>query len=154
MKEQSQRYHPLVLPLIKRAVEPGSEVQLYLMEEALELWSAILAQTPVPASPELLELAECAFPFLEYGSDGLRNALSIVESYILLSPEYMLGDTVRWRVLSHMANILGTVSKRELAGQVTSIVEDMIRAAESLGEFTLKIGFMRYYVISLDIKKL
>lgn len=37
VKEESVRYHPLVLPLIKRAVEPGTEVQLYLMEEALEL---------------------------------------------------------------------------------------------------------------------
>lgn len=132
MKEQSQRYHSMVLPLIQRAVEPGSEMQIYLLEEALDLWSTILGQTPSPASPEILALAEAAFPLLEIGSDNLRVVLNIVESYILLAPEAMLGDAVRLRIISYMASILG-VSKRDLAGQVTSIVENMILAAQSLG---------------------
>lgn len=73
----------------------------------------------MPASPDLLSLIECVFPFLEYGSDGLRNALNIVESYVLLAPESMLGDPIRPALLSRMATILGNVSKRELAGQVS-----------------------------------
>jgi len=132
MREEAQRYHAMVLPLIQRAVEPGSEMQVYLLEEALDLWSTILAQTPSPASPEVLALAECAFPLLEIGSDNLRIVLGIVESYILLAPEAMLGDAVRLRILSYMTNLLG-VTKRELAGLVTVIVENMIRAAESFG---------------------
>jgi hypothetical protein len=44
----------------------------------------------------------------------------------------MLGDAARLRLLSHMTNLLG-VKKRELAGLVTTIVENMIRAAEGLG---------------------
>ncbi|CZR55420.1 related to nuclear transport factor [Phialocephala subalpina] len=132
MKEQSQRYQPMILPLIQRAVEVGSEMQVYLMEEALDLWVTILAQTPAPATPEILSLAESAFPLLEIGSDNLRSVLNIVESYILLAPEAMLGDAVRLRTISYMTNLLG-VTKRELAGLVTSIVENMIRAAESLG---------------------
>lgn len=132
MKDQSQRYHSMVLPLIKRAVEPGSEMQVYLMEEALELWTNILTQTPAPAPQELLDLAECAFPLLEIGSDNLGPVLNIVESYILIAPQAMLGDAVRLRILSYMRNILG-VSKRELAGLVTTVVENMIRAAEALG---------------------
>jgi hypothetical protein len=132
MKAQAQRYHSLILPLIQRAVEPGSEMQVYLMEEALDLWSTILAQTPTPASPDVLALAESAFPLLEIGSDNLRIVLNIIESYILLAPETMLGDIVRLRILSYMTNLLG-VKKRELAGLVTTIVENMIRAAQTLG---------------------
>ena len=132
MKDQAQRYHSLILPLIQRAVEPGSEMQVYLMEEALDLWSTILTQKPTPASPDVLALAESAFPLLEIGSDNLRIILNILESYILLAPEAMLGDTVRLRILSYMTNLLG-VKKRELAGLVTTIVESMIRAAEALG---------------------
>lgn len=132
MKDQAQRYHSLILPLIQRAVEPGSEMQVYLMEEALDLWSTILAQTPTPATPDVLALAESAFPLLEIGSDNLRIVLNIVESYILLAPEAMLRDAVRLRILSYMTNLLG-VKKRELAGLVTTIVENMIRAAEALG---------------------
>jgi hypothetical protein len=132
MKEEAQRYYPLMLPLVQRAVEPGSEMQVYLLEEALDLWSVILAQTPAPASPEVLALVDHAFPLLEIGSDNLTMVLNIVESYALLSPEAMLGDNVRLRVLSYMTSLLG-VTKRELAGLVTRIVENMIRAAESLG---------------------
>lgn len=132
MKEQAQRYHAMILPLIQRAVEPGSEMQVYLMEEALDLWLTILTQTPSPASPEVLALAECAFPLLEIGSDNLRNVLNIVDSYILLAPETMLDNAVRPRLFAYMTNLLG-VTKRELAGLVTAIVEDMIRAAETLG---------------------
>lgn len=132
MKEQAQRYHSMILPLIQRAVEPGSEMQIYLMDEALDLWSTILAQTPAPAPSEVVSLAEYAFSLLEIGSDTLRTVLNIAESYILLAPEAMLSDGVRLRILSHMANLLG-VKKREMAGQVTSIVENLIRAAEGLG---------------------
>ncbi|KAG9243299.1 armadillo-type protein [Calycina marina] len=132
LKEDSQRYHRLVLPLIQRAVEPGSEMQVYLLEEALELWLEILQQSPTPATPELLRMAECVFPLLEIGSDTLRLVLSITDSYVLLAPELMLSDTIRLRTLSYMANLLG-VSRRMLAGQVTMIVERLIRYAGALG---------------------
>ncbi|KAK2625530.1 hypothetical protein QTJ16_004842 [Diplocarpon rosae] len=132
MKEEAQRYHAMILPLIQRAVEPGSEMQIYLMEEALDLWVVILAQTPSPASPEVLALADSAFPLLEIGSENLRSILNIIDAYIILAPEAMLGDQARLQILSHMTNLLG-VTKRELAGLVTTIVENMIRAAEKLG---------------------
>lgn len=132
MKDQSQRYNDMVLPLIKRAVEPGSEMQVYLMEEALDLWSNILAQSPAPAPPGLLDLAECVFPLLEIGSENLRTVFNILNSYVLLAPEALLGDAVRLRILSSMDSIL-RVSKRETVGLVTTVVEDMIRAAEVLG---------------------
>lgn len=132
LKEQAQRYHAMILPLIQRAVEPGSEMQIYLMEEALDLWVVVLAQTPAPATPEVLSLVDSAFPLLEIGSDNLRSVLNIIDAYILLAPEAMLGDQARTLVLSHMTNLLG-VTKRDLAGLVTTIVENMIRAAEKLG---------------------
>ncbi|PVH87132.1 ARM repeat-containing protein [Cadophora sp. DSE1049] len=132
MKEAAQRYHSMILPLIQRAVEPGSEMQVYLMEEALDLWVVILAQTPSPATPDVLALADSAFPLLEIGSDSLRSVLNIIDAYIILAPEAMLSDQARLRIIAHMTNLLG-VTKRELAGLVTTIVENMIRAAEELG---------------------
>ncbi|KAM3067576.1 hypothetical protein ACMFMG_000109 [Clarireedia jacksonii] len=132
MKKEAQRYHALILPLIHRAVEPGSEMQVYLLEEALDLWSQILAQTPSPASPEILALIDYTFPLLEIGSENLRVVLDIINAYLLLAPEAMLGDAVRLRTLSYMTTLLG-VTKRELSGLVTRIVEDLIRAAEKLG---------------------
>jgi hypothetical protein len=132
MKDQSQRYHPLILPLIRMAVEPGSDVAVYLMEEALDLWTAILVQASQPASSDIISLSEAALPLLEYASDHLREVLSITESYIFLAPEAMLADGARLRILSYMTSLLG-VSKREMAGLVTSITENMLIVAEKLG---------------------
>jgi hypothetical protein len=132
MRGPSARYHPLILPLIQRAVEQGSDMQVYLLEEALDLWSTILQQTPTGDSAAVLPLVDSVFPLLEIGSENLRMVLVILESYVILAPEAMLSDTVRLRILSYMANLLG-VTKRDLAGLVTSIVENMIRGAEILG---------------------
>lgn len=132
VKQNALRYNSLVLPLVHRAVEPGSDMQVYLLDEALELWLAILEQTPVPASPEMMALFECIFPLLEFGSENLAMVLNITKQYILLCPELVLGDTVRLRLMSHMTSLLGT-TKRELSGLVVSIVERMIRTAENLG---------------------
>jgi len=132
MKDQSQRYNSLILPLIQQAVVPNTDINVYLMEESLDLWSAILMHTSAPAPPDVVSLAESVFPLLDFGSESLRAILTIVESYTLLAPEAMLGDTMRLRTLSYMATLLGT-TKRELAGLVTTIAERMIRTAESLG---------------------
>jgi hypothetical protein len=132
MKEQSQRYNSLIVPLIQQAVVPDTEMYMFLLEESLELWSAILCQAPVPAPPEVIQLAESIFPLLDLGSENLRMTLLIVESYILLAPEAMLGDSMRSRTLRYMTALLG-VNKRDLAGHVTSITERMIQAAEKLG---------------------
>ena len=135
MKAEAVRYHGLILPLIERAVEPGSEMQVYLMEEALDLWAAILAQSPAPASQEVIGLLDSAFPLLEISSENLQTVLHIVESYVYLAPEAVLGDGVRFRLLSYMSTLLDadSVAKKTLTGLITTIVENLIRGAQSLG---------------------
>jgi hypothetical protein len=132
MKEESRRYYPLILPLIQQAIVPNTDIHAYLLEESLELWSGILSQAVAPAPAEVIQLADSCFPILELG-DVLRTALEILESYVLLAPEAMLADGMRLRVLSYMTTLIDSNSKRELAGLVTTIVERMVRAAETLG---------------------
>lgn len=107
-------------------------MQVYLLEEALDLWSNIIQQTSNDNKAAVLPLVDSIFPLLEFGSDNLRMVLVILESYIMLAPDVILSDTYRLRTLSYLTSLLG-VSKRELAGLVTSIVELIFRAAESLG---------------------
>ncbi|OBT43293.1 hypothetical protein VE00_06872 [Pseudogymnoascus sp. WSF 3629] len=131
-KMHSVRYHPLIVPLIQRAVEHGSEMAVYLLEEALDLWRSMLEQTPAAESGPVIPLVDSIFPLLEIGSDSLSVVLGILESYVLLAPEVMLADTTRLRVLSYMTSAL-EIEKRDLVGLVISIVENMIRQAEILG---------------------
>ena len=132
MKDESRRYHPLILPLIQSSIEPGSETQVYLLEDALDLWSAILIQTPAPASPSLLSLSQYLFPIFDLATENLRKALEITESYLLLAPSEILADETRTRFLTAFTSLLGTL-KREANGVITHLVEILVRAAESIG---------------------
>ncbi|KAL3447952.1 armadillo-type protein [Aspergillus insuetus] len=131
LKEESTKYHSLILPLIQSSVEPGSENILYLLDEALELWSAILLQTPAPASPEILSLIPSLFHILEAAYDSVGMALQIVESYILLSPQEVLSDRNRLPLLASL-QVLLQATTRQRGGAVLRLVELMIRGADAV----------------------
>ncbi|KAJ5625877.1 hypothetical protein N7510_002186 [Penicillium lagena] len=131
MKQESVRYHSLIIPLIQSSVEPGSETLVYLLDEALDLWSAIVAQTPAPASPEIISLLPALFPILEHATDSAPQALQIIESYILLAPQEVLSDRTRFHLLASLEALLKSTTKQRL-GVVPRLVEMMIRGAETV----------------------
>ncbi|KAI5204179.1 ARM repeat-containing protein [Aureobasidium subglaciale] len=132
MKADSVPFHHLVLPIIKGAVEPGSDTQVYLLDDALDLWQNILVQTPAPASSELLQLAPHLFSIFEFGSENLRTALDITSSYFLLAPAEMLSDEMRKPLMASLSNLVGYV-KADASGTVNNLVELIIRSAERIG---------------------
>ncbi|KAI2084602.1 hypothetical protein LOZ36_004681 [Ophidiomyces ophidiicola] len=130
MKHESVRYHPLVLPLIQKSVEPGSESLVYLLEESLDLWCAVLAQTPAPASAHLLGLFPTLFPVFEIGTESVRQALEVVEGYILLAPREFLDGHVRFRLLTALEPFLGP-NVRPRVGLVPYLASALIRIGET-----------------------
>ncbi|KAL2871094.1 putative importin 11 [Aspergillus lucknowensis] len=131
LKEESTKYHSLVLPLIRNSVEPGSETLIYLLDEALDLWSSILLQTPSPASPEILSLIPSLFSIFEAAFDSVGMAMQIAESYILLAPQEILSDRIRLPLLVSFETLLRATS-RQRGGAVLRLVEMMIRGAETV----------------------
>lgn len=92
---KSLKYHSAFLPLIHDSVQPGSESMVYLLEDALDLWAAVLQQAPStdPApSQDLLMLVHSLITLLDTGSESLRQVLELAESYILISPFYIACD--------------------------------------------------------------
>ncbi|KAE8152145.1 armadillo-type protein [Aspergillus avenaceus] len=131
LKQESARYHSLILPLIQNSVEPGSETLIYLLDEALDLWGAILMQTPAPASPEILSLIPSLIPIFEAATDSVPQALQIAESYIYLAPQEILSDRVRLPLLASFESLLKSTTTQRL-GVVPRLVELMIRATEAV----------------------
>lgn len=130
MQAESRRYHSLVIPLIRSSIQPNSESKIYLLEDALELWSTILGQTPSPASPEIVSLVQHLFPMFDVASETLRKALEIMELYIYLIPSgFLTGGTLTF---NRFALLLRSV-KPESSRTVTSLVELLIRSADKLG---------------------
>lgn len=129
MGEDSQRYHPDIIPLISNSVDIKSENTL-LVNDAMDLWSAVLVYTPSPASEEIKNLAQHLFPLYDISSETLIQGLQITESYIFLMPQEFLVESPR--LLTPFTSLLGN-GKRETVELVNGIVELLIRSAVSLG---------------------
>ncbi|KAL4911267.1 hypothetical protein BDW74DRAFT_184677 [Aspergillus multicolor] len=131
LKQESMRYHSIVLPLIRNSVDPTSDTMIYLLEDALELWSAIMLQTPSPPSPEILSLVPALFPVLETAVDGVNQALQIAESYIILAPQEILSDRIRLQLFTSLEALLEP-TLRQRGGYVARLIELAIRGAETV----------------------
>ena len=107
-------------------IEYAKESLVYLLDEALDLWSSIIMQTPAPASPEILSLLPALFPIFEAATDSVPQALQIAESYIILAPQEVLSDRVRLPMLASFETLLKSTTRQRL-GTVPRLVELMIR---------------------------
>ncbi|CAG8878417.1 unnamed protein product [Penicillium nalgiovense] len=129
--QESVRYHSLILPLIQSSVEPGSETIVYLLDEALDLWHAIIQATPSPASPEITSLLPYLFPILEAATDSTPQAIHILESYVFLAPQDILSDRFRFQILVILESLLKSTTKQRL-GVIPRLVDLMLRGAETV----------------------
>ncbi|KAI9698248.1 MAG: hypothetical protein M1820_007518 [Bogoriella megaspora] len=132
MKADSRKYHEMALPLIRGALEPNSESRMWLLEDALDLLANILAQTETPASQDLLSIAPHLIPILELGTDTLRQALELIESYVMLAPSECLSDAFRRPLIIALDSLLGSL-KVEASGVMTHLVETLIVQANLVG---------------------
>ncbi|PNS13940.1 hypothetical protein CAC42_1431 [Sphaceloma murrayae] len=132
LKKQSSRFHAMLIPIIQSTVQPDSELSVFLLEEALDLWHSILNQS-TEATPDILSLIQHLFPLLSLASETLRETLQITESYLLLSPSTILSDSVRLSLLQALSPLVGPKSKPDANGMVCNILELLIRSASTLG---------------------
>ncbi|GJC85065.1 importin-11 [Colletotrichum liriopes] len=147
MGSDSQRYQHLMVPLLSEAAKPGSDLHTYLIDEALELWNSVLMQSNPPLSAEIMSIAELSLPLLEYQTETAAQALSVVESYILLGTQTVMEDRLRRPFLQALSGVLDSRS-REQVRLGTVCIEYLIRAASELGgtqvifQDLLEIGFL------------
>lgn len=104
---------------------------MYLLDEALDLWHAIIQATPSPASPEIISLLPSLFPILEAATDNTPQAIQILESYVFLAPQEILGDRFRLPLLVILESLLKSTTKQRL-GVIPRIVDLMLRGAETV----------------------
>ncbi|KAI1328894.1 putative importin 11 [Xylariaceae sp. FL0255] len=115
MRTESQRYHHLMAPLIAQATEPESELRLYLMDDALELWSLLLQQSQASLSSDCLNLANIALAQLGEMNEFNPSLLSIVGSYLTLAPQSLLDDPLRDPLLRSLSGSLDVKDREQIA---------------------------------------
>ncbi|KAI1091668.1 ARM repeat-containing protein [Rostrohypoxylon terebratum] len=132
MKTESQRYHQMILPLIIEATQDGTELFLYLIEEALELWSNILTQTEIPMLPGLLDLIPTAIRLLSDQTEHTCRLLDILGCYITLAPNTILLSEYREPTISALLASLNSKNREEVR-LVLKYGQVLIRFSHELG---------------------
>ena len=138
--QKSLCYHTAVLQLIRDSVQPDAEAIVYLLEEALDLWAAIMSQTPSKdpdPSPQLLDLSASLLPLLGKGSELLRQVFELVESYTILSPTTILAPAFLNPLLNSMKDLLPMLSSSRArdASLAPHVVENLIATLTIPGYF-------------------
>ncbi|CAG0893849.1 unnamed protein product [Darwinula stevensoni] len=91
----SEQLRPFLIPALYLATDLRQNAHVYLMEDGLDLWLAVIENSSSPCD-ELLQLYTNLLPILEdpplteFGTENMRSCLQITQAYILLSPEPFL----------------------------------------------------------------
>ncbi|KAJ1729547.1 hypothetical protein LPJ72_004918 [Coemansia sp. Benny D160-2] len=83
---QATRMQAFAAPLVAHSVDLATPAHVYLIEDGIELWRALL-RNATDLDDSLLALALRIPPLLHTSTDLLRNTLRLVESYFLLAGE-------------------------------------------------------------------
>ncbi|KAI2472510.1 ARM repeat-containing protein [Annulohypoxylon bovei var. microspora] len=131
-KTESQQYHPMILPLIVDATQEGTELYLYLIEEALELWSNVLHQSQPSMSPGLLDLIPMAIKLLTMQNEHASTLVSILGCYVTLTPSTILREEYLGPTIAALTMWLDSKS-REHANLAVKYFEALIRFSHQAG---------------------
>ncbi|KAF3925318.1 Importin-11 [Dactylellina cionopaga] len=128
MKDESLKYQEMVINLIRFSVSPENGLQIYLLEDALELWDATIKSTPANAAQPLLDLVPLLLLCLELDTALTRKVLEVIDGYLLLAPREMLNHHAL-TLFNVFGGMLGKGLKTDAAQVISDTMEMMIRTA-------------------------
>ena len=77
---------PLVIGAIALSCDVNQESHVYLLEDGLRLWLALLENAPA-STPAIMDLARNMPALLEQSSENLKLCLYIIQAYVILNPQ-------------------------------------------------------------------
>ncbi|KND02473.1 uncharacterized protein SPPG_09070 [Spizellomyces punctatus DAOM BR117] len=107
LRAESVQLHDFVIPVLSFSLNVQNPAHIYLLEDAIDLWLAVIQNTP-RCTPQLAALLEYGMALLEYGSESLKTVLKVVESYVVLEPVGVL-QTYAHPILTRLCTMLGSL---------------------------------------------
>ncbi|KAI9096512.1 armadillo-type protein [Phlyctochytrium arcticum] len=89
LRADSEGFNSFVVPIIAHSVDESQPAHVYLLEDGIDLWLAVV-QNSQRISPELLSLMDYALKLLSFGGEQMTKILAIVEGYVILDPLLVL----------------------------------------------------------------
>ena len=83
LPDVAPKLHSTIYPLIAYSIDTRHPESIYLSDDGLALWEAVLKATPIYVN-ELHNLFSCALPLLEFDLSRTKIIMSIMSCYILI----------------------------------------------------------------------
>ncbi|XP_059487451.1 importin-11 [Neocloeon triangulifer] len=114
-----------LLPVVATSTDLDQEAHVYLLEDGLDLWQAVL-ENAARMSPQLLQLWTRVPTLMERTTEHLQSCLQLTKAYLLLAPTQFL-ETHGKVLVATLDEILGDIRLEGLL-QVLRLVELIMRA--------------------------
>ncbi|XP_031837056.1 importin beta11 isoform X2 [Nomia melanderi] len=126
---------PLVVGIIAFSCDVNQDEHVYLLEDGLRLWSALLENAPAP-TPAIMGLARNLAALLEQSGENLELCLYIVQAYTILSPQEFLSQ---WGavIIESLRSIMSDL-RSEGISMVLMVFETFLYAAARQGAEIIK----------------
>ncbi|CAG8596026.1 7001_t:CDS:10 [Dentiscutata erythropus] len=141
LRGESINLHEFIIPIIQYSVDPSSDEYVYLLEEALDLWLAIL-ENSVECTPLMFSLFPAVIGLMEYGSENFKKVLRILESYIVLVPE-MITQSYCHPIMDVFSRLLGGLNS-EACRAIIQVIDIMLQTCpfQALSETMINTGLL------------
>ncbi|XP_012268880.2 importin-11 [Athalia rosae] len=126
---------PMVVGVVAMSCDVTQDGHVYLLEDGLELWLALLENAP-SSTPPIMDLFRNMPALLETSTENLRLCLYIVQAYVLLSPQEFLGERGAI-VVATLGSILGDLRSEGIV-MAMRLVETCLRALPHQGAQLIK----------------
>ncbi|KAG8035764.1 hypothetical protein G9C98_001420 [Cotesia typhae] len=128
---------PMIVSMVGLSCDLNQDAHVYLMEDGLELWLALLENIATP-TPGIMELVQNMPAVLDFGLDQVtfKPAINIIQAYILLSPQNFVGE-LGSRIIKGIKSIMSDLRSQD-ALPVMELLETILRVAPEQGAQLIK----------------
>nr|CAD7589784.1 unnamed protein product [Timema genevievae] len=128
-------FYQFLIPVIALSTDMAQDAHVYLLEDGLELWLAVL-ENSTQMTPELLQLFNNMQPLFQHHADNLRTCLYITQANILLSPEQFL--KMYGEIVVASANEMLADMRSEGIVMTMRLIETCLRSAPGIAQEIVK----------------
>lgn len=125
---------PFLLPIIQLGTDTSQGAIIYLLEDALDLWTAVLEYS-ASMTNDLMQLFNNMPILLDYSTEILRTCLYISLAHLLLAPELVMRNQGT-QLITTCATLMGDLNNEGIV-MLMRLVETFTRTIPQLGSETV-----------------
>ncbi|XP_011298747.1 importin-11 [Fopius arisanus] len=134
---ESAILEPVIVGMIALSCDMNQDAHVYLLEDGLQLWLALLENTPA-ITTGVIDLLRNMPALLDAGLDQvtLKPAVYVIQDYVVLSPETFLGD-IGASIIEGIKGIMGDLREQDLR-MIFDMLEKILKVLPEEGPHIIK----------------